>query len=222
MNTYATPTAIEAVLDIPAARVRVVAAERTDTVVDIRPADAGSRRDVQAAGRVEVGYAAGVLRVEAARPVSRLLGSSGQVEVTVHLPAGSRIEARTGAGDFRGVGRLGDVAVDLAQGGITLDETAAAHLTLQDGDVTVGRLGGPARISTQKGDLSVTEAVSGTVTLTTSYGDITVGAARTADASLDAGTTSGRIRNALTSSGTGTALTIHATTTRGDITARSL
>jgi hypothetical protein len=54
--------------------------------------------------------------------------------------------------------------------------------------------------------------------LRTEAGAISVGAAAGVSASLDAGTTLGRIHNALKN----TDLNIHATTAYGDITARSL
>ncbi|MER6202233.1 DUF4097 family beta strand repeat-containing protein, partial [Streptomyces sp. NPDC001586] len=147
---------------------------------------------------------------------------SGSVEVTVQLPAGSRVEAKAASAEFRGVGRLGDVAFEGAQATVKLDETAAAHLTLMAGDVTVGRLGGPAQISTHKGDITIAEALHGTVDLRTQAGDLTIGAARGVSATLDAGTTHGRINNTLRNTdGTTAALTIHATTAYGDITARS-
>lgn len=54
-------------------------------------------------------------------------------------------------------------------------------------------------------------------------GDVSVGAARGVSASLDAGTTFGRVHNTLKNAEGGTAgLHIHATTAHGDITARSL
>jgi DUF4097 and DUF4098 domain-containing protein YvlB len=121
------------------------------------------------------------------------------------------------------VGRLGDVTFDGAQGTVKLDETTGARLTLQAGDILVGRLNGPAQISTQKGGLNIAEATSGTVELRTESGDITIGAARGVPAALDAGTTYGRIHNTLKNTdGADSALTIHATTAHGDITARSL
>ena len=46
-------------------------------------------------------------------------------------------------------------------------------LTLQAGDILIGRLNGPAHISTQTGDLNITETTSGTVELRTESGDIT-------------------------------------------------
>ena len=75
---------------------------------------------------------------------------------------------------------------------------------------------------TVKGDITVTEATHGTLVLRTETGAITVGAAAGVCTALDAGTTVGRIRNALTNTGGTPALTVRATTTVGDITARSL
>ncbi|WP_189594806.1 DUF4097 family beta strand repeat-containing protein, partial [Streptomyces massasporeus] len=152
----------------------------------------------------------------------RVLGHSGSVEVTVQLPAGSRVQAKGAATDLRGVGRLGDVVFDAAQGTVKLDETGSARLTLLAGDITVGRLGGPAEITTQKGDLRIAEAVTGAVALRTEQGDITVAAAHGVSASLDAGTGHGRIHNALKNADGAAGLTFHATTAQGDITARSL
>ncbi|MCX4984307.1 DUF4097 family beta strand repeat-containing protein [Streptomyces sp. NBC_00572] len=223
MQKFAATAAIITVLDIPAGRIQLIAADRDDATVDIRPANPAKSADVKAAEQVSVEYADGVLRIAAAPAKNRLLGDSGSVEVTVQLPAGSRIEAKTAAGDLRGVGRLGDVTFDGAQGTVTLDETATARLTLLAGDITVGRLGGAAEISTQKGDLRITEAVTGSVVLRTESGAITVGAARGVSATLDARTAYGRLHNALTNTdGAAAGLNIHATTSYGDITARSL
>ncbi|WP_086730056.1 DUF4097 family beta strand repeat-containing protein [Streptomyces carpinensis] len=220
---FDTPAPVSAVLDIPAGRIRFIAADRADTTVEILPAGTSKSRDVKAAEQTEVAYGDGVLRIEAQPAKNRFLGPSGSVEVTVQLPAGSRVEAKAALAELRGVGRLGDVVFEGAQASVKLDETASARLTLQAGDVSVGRLGGPAEISAQKGDLHIAEAVRGTVTLRTQQGDISVGAARGVSASLDAGTTHGRIDNALENTDGGAAgLNIHATTAHGDITARSL
>ncbi|MFF3711813.1 DUF4097 family beta strand repeat-containing protein [Streptomyces phaeochromogenes] len=224
MQKFDTPAAISAVLDIPAGRIRFIAADRADTTVEVLPADTSNSRDVKAAEQTEVAYGDdGVLRIEASPAKNRILGHSGSVEVTVQLPVGSRVEAKTAAAEFRGVGRLGDVAFEGAQGSVKLDETASARLTLLAGDVSVGRLGGDAEISTQKGGIHIAEAVRGTVELRTEAGEISVGAARGVSASLDAGTTYGRIDNALKNTdGADAALSIRATTAYGDITARSL
>ncbi|MGA5503634.1 DUF4097 family beta strand repeat-containing protein [Streptomyces umbrinus] len=224
MQKFDTPAAISAVLDIPAGRIRFISADRVDTTVEVLPADTTNSRDVKAAEQTEVAFGDdGVLRIKASPAKNRIVGHSGSVEVTVQLPVGSRVEAKAASAEFRGVGRLGDVAFEGAQGSVKLDETASARLTLLAGDVSVGRLGGDAEISTQKGGIQITEAVRGTVELRTEAGEISVGAARGVSASLDAGTTYGRINNALKNTdGADSALSIRATTAYGDITARSL
>ncbi|MFK4598707.1 DUF4097 family beta strand repeat-containing protein [Streptomyces pristinaespiralis] len=222
MQKFDTPAPVSAIIDIPAGRVQFIAADRTDTTVEVLPADTAKSRDVKAAEQATVAYADGVLRIAAPAARKQYLGPSGSIEVTVQLPAGSRIEATAAAAEFRGVGRFGDVALDGAHGDIKLDEAASVRLTAHAGDVTIGRLGGPADISTQKGHIRINEAAHGTLTLRTEYGDISVDAAHDVSATLDAGTGHGRISNALKNSGGVAALNIHATTSHGDITARSL
>jgi hypothetical protein len=219
MQTFDTPNPITAVLDIPAARVQLIAADRADTVVEVLPADAAKGRDVKAAERTTVEYADGVLRI--VTPVKHeALGASGAIDVTVQLPAGSGVAGKAATAELRGVGRFGDVTHE-AYGEIKLDEAASVKLTAQAGDVLVGRLTGPAEISTMQGDIQITEAVRGKVVLNTQMGNVTVGVASGVSASLDAGTSMGRIANALMNTGAAD-VEIHATTTQGDIAARSL
>ncbi|MEU9716481.1 DUF4097 family beta strand repeat-containing protein [Streptomyces sp. NPDC047976] len=218
MQKFATAAAIAAVLDVPAGNIRFIAADRADTTVEVLPANASKSRDVKAAQETAVEFRDGVLRISAPKK-SQVFGASGSVEVTVQLPAGSSVEAKTASAEFRGVGRLGEVSLESAHGTVKLDEAAGVRLVLAAGDIAVGRLGGSADIRTQKGDLTIAEATGGTVTLRTEHGDISVGAARGTSASLDAGTSYGRISNALRNSGEGAVLTIQATTSYGNITA---
>ncbi|MFD3977533.1 MULTISPECIES: DUF4097 family beta strand repeat-containing protein [Streptomyces] len=221
MQKFDTTAPVTAVLDIPAGRVQFIAADRTDVTVEVRPADSARNRDVKAADRIEVTHGDGVLRIAAPAGGSRILGDSGSVEVTVQLPAGSHVEARSGAAELRGVGRLGDVAFDGAYRRIKIDEAASLRLTAVEGDVEIGRLGGPAEVSTARGDIRIAEATRGTVVLRTQSGDISVTAAAGVSAALDAGTGHGRVSNALKNDGTAE-LDIRATTSHGDITARGL
>ncbi|MGR3937000.1 DUF4097 family beta strand repeat-containing protein [Streptomyces sp. BRA346] len=222
MQTFDTPTPISVVLDIPAGHVRFIAADRTDTTVEVLPADRSKGRDVKVAEQTTVEYGDGVLRIGASAK-NQYFGPSGSLEVTVQLPAGSGVDGKAADAELRGVGRLGDVAFEGAHGSVKLDEAASVRLTTSAGDVTIGRLTGPAEISVAKGDIQITEAVHGTVVLRTQSGDVSVGAAPGVSASLDAGTTYGRIRNALNNTeGADAGLTIHASTSYGDIVARSL
>ncbi|MER5341253.1 DUF4097 family beta strand repeat-containing protein [Streptomyces mirabilis] len=221
MQKFDTPAPISAVLDIPAGRIQFIAADRSDTTVEVLPADPSKSRDTKTAEQTEVTYTDGVLRITTPTPSNQLFGPSGSVEVTVQLPAGSRIEAKTAGAELRVVGRLGDIAFEGAYRQIKIDEAARVRLTATDGDIEIGRLGGSAEISTARGDIRITEAARGTVELRTQSGDISVGAAAGVSATLDADTAYGRISNALKNDGT-TELDIRATTSRGDITARSL
>ncbi|WP_406841195.1 DUF4097 family beta strand repeat-containing protein [Streptomyces sp. AHU1] len=241
MQKFDTPAPVSAIIDIPAGRIRFIAADRADTTVEVLPADASKGRDVKAVEQTEVSYGDGVLRVGIPGARNRVLGSSGSVEVTVQLPAGSRVEAKAAAAELRGVGRLGDVVLEGGHRSVELDEADSVRVTGLDADVTVGRLNGSAEISTQKGDLDITQAAPGTLTLSTQAGDITVGraapgtltlstqkgditvdAAPGVSATLDAGTALGRISNTLKNAGDTPALTIRATTAHGDIVAGSL
>jgi DUF4097 and DUF4098 domain-containing protein YvlB len=143
------------------------------------------------------------------------------VEVTVQLPTGSRVEAETASCELRVVGRLGDLDFAGAYRQIKIDEAAHVRLTAIDGDVEIGRLTGPAEITTPRGDIRIAEAGAGAVVLRTQSGSISVTAAPGVSATLDADTGYGRISNSLKNDGTPT-LAIRATTSHGDITARSL
>ncbi|MZD06026.1 DUF4097 family beta strand repeat protein [Streptomyces sp. SID5785] len=221
MQKFATTAPVAASLSVPAGRIQLIAADRTDATVDVRPADPKNKRDVRAAEEMLVSYADGTLRITDPAPKNRAFGPSGSVEVTVQLPAGSPVTVEAADAELRGVGRLGDVALEAARAAVKLDETSAARITVAAGDITLGRLTGPARVRTRMGDITVTDAARGDLDLETAKGDITVATAPGTDATLDAGTSYGRVANSLTYSGGTPAVTVRATTAYGDITARS-
>ncbi|WP_326741044.1 DUF4097 family beta strand repeat-containing protein [Streptomyces sp. NBC_01022] len=222
MQKFETPAPVRAILDIPAGRVRVVAAEQADTTVDILPADASRKRDVKTAEKTTTVYDDGVLRIETPANSSHF-SLDGALDVTIHLPAGSRIEAKAGSAEFHTAGPLGHVAFHGAHSTTKIDHAAGLELTANAGNVTVGYLGGDGEVSVTQGDITIAEAVHGTLTLRTVSGNVTVAAARTTSATLDATTTHGRIHNSLANAqGPRPDLTIHATTTNGNITARTL
>jgi len=220
MQTFTTPAPISAILTIPAGRIRVTATSQDSTTVQVSPADPSKSRDVKLAGQITVGYSDGTLQVTAP-PGHKILGSTGAVEVEVRLPAGSGVRATAASAQLTTEGPLGDVAFDSSQATVTVEQAATARLTTVDGDITVGRVDGDAEIRTVKGDIVVSEAASGTVVLHTQAGAISVGVPAGVSATLDAGTTVGRIQNTLKNTGS-PALTIRATTTVGDITASSM
>ncbi|MBP2350622.1 hypothetical protein JOF29_001705 [Kribbella aluminosa] len=220
MSTFNTPKAISAVLNIPAGRIQFVAAERTDTAVQVRPLDPSKGRDVKAAEATQVEYADGVLRITVVTK-NQYFGPSGSLAVQVELPAGSQVEVKAASAELQTTGTLGAVVVESSHGSINLADVASARVTTVAGDVSIGHLNGPAEVRTSKGDIRIAEAVQGALELRTDVGEIEVGAAAGVSAALDAGTTTGRISNSLKNSETAQ-LTIQATTTVGDIVAHSL
>ncbi len=161
MQNFATPAPISAVVEIPAGRVQLIAADRADTTVEVRPTNPAKNRDVQTAEQTTVTFPDGVLQIRTAEPHNKLVGHAGSVEVTVQLPAGSALEGKSDAAELRAVGRLGDVAFDGAYQQIKVDEAETLRLTSIEGYVEVGRLTGPAEITTARGDIRVAEAANG-------------------------------------------------------------
>ncbi|TCC42403.1 DUF4097 family beta strand repeat-containing protein [Kribbella speibonae] len=222
MPNFTTPEPISAVLDIPAGSIQLTAGDGAETIVEVQPANAAKSRDVKAAEATTVEYADGVLRITVVAK-NQYFGPSGAVAVTVQLPAGSQAEVKAASAEIRATGRLGDVTVESAQGPIDLEDVASARITSSASDVSVGRLNGPAEIRTSKGDIRIAEAVRGNLVLRTDVGEVEVGAAAESSATLNAATATGRIDNALKNTeGAAAELTIHATTSVGDIVARSL
>ena len=220
MQTFATPAPITAVLDIPAGRIQVIAADRTDTTIEVRPANPAKNRDTRTAEQTTATYTDGVLQITATAPGRQLLGP-GSLEVTIQVPTGSSVRAKAASTELRAVGRLGDVDFEGAYRHIKIDEAASLRLSAVDGDVEIGRLTGPGHITTARGSITIAEAARGTLELRTQMGDITLGATPGVSAALNAGTGHGRVHNALKNNGT-TELDIRATTGQGNITARSL
>ena len=222
MQNFATPGPVSVVLEIPAGAVRLVATERTDTVVDVQPADASKKRDVKAAEQTAIAFQDGVLSVTTAES-HRVLGGSGALHVTIELPVGSRLDGKAGAAELHTTGRLGDVAFDGGYTVVSIEEAAGAVLKVHTGDVAINCLTGSAQVRNGKGDITIAEAHAGQVELRADMGNLSVTAAPGVSATLDADTAKGRITNTLRNTeGAAAGLAVKATTSHGDITAASL
>ena len=174
MPTFATPRAIAAVIDMPAGRIEIRAADRTDTVVDVRPTDPGSDADVQAVDQVRVDLSDGRLSVTAPKSRFRsLFRRPPSVDVTLDLPTDSRVDV-SGWADIRTDGRLGDSTFDTAAGTVRIAETGRLKLRTAAGDVSVARAVGHADVITASGKVRIGE-IDGTAVVKTSNGDITLG-----------------------------------------------
>jgi hypothetical protein len=177
MPTFATPEPISAVIDVVSGDVRVTASERRDTVVDVQPTDPANRDDVRAAERTRVHFAGGHLIIKAPKLRSWAPRSDGgSLDVTVELPAGSRVHGAGQLADFRCDGPLGEVRIKTGLGAVQLDEVGTLVLKSGTGDVSVDRVTGDADVATGSGDVRVRELASSAV-IKNSNGDTWVGTA---------------------------------------------
>ena len=175
MPSFDTPEPISATAHVDAGSIRFTAGDRPDTVVEVRPRDPKRDQDVRAAEQTEVTYASGVLTVRTPSSATSS-GRTGTVDVTVELPAGSRVDMTGSWAQVLGEGRLGEVRVKTSCGDVRLDATGPLQLTASHGSITVDRIEGTAEITTSSGSLRV-GTVDGPAVLKNSHGTTTVGAA---------------------------------------------
>ena len=92
MPTFATPKPITVSIELSVGDVRIVASDRTDTIVQVRPTDDSREVDVRDAEQTRVEQTPDGLVVKTPRPRGLgLLGKPGSVDVTIELPAGSSV-----------------------------------------------------------------------------------------------------------------------------------
>ena len=173
-HTFDSSEAISIELDVEYGGVRIIASERTTTVVDVRPASEGRRADIDAVERTRVQFSGGRLEVRAPKPrgLSRFI-RPGAIDLIMQVPAGSQVRGHTAYLDFDAEGRLGDCFIKTAYGTLRVEEAGSLTLQTSAGNVTAGRATGPVEISSSSGDLRLGET-SAPATLKTSSGDIRV------------------------------------------------
>ncbi|GAA3010916.1 DUF4097 family beta strand repeat-containing protein [Actinokineospora diospyrosa] len=190
MPTFATPEPISVTLELGVVgEVLIVATDRTDTVVQVRPSDDSDESDVKAVSQVRVEYANGTLLVKG--PKARAFDFSRKtrsVEVTIELPSGSRISGEVQVGGLRGEGLLGETRFKSSTGNVRLERTGLLRLDTAAGHITVGRAAGNAEIHTGSGKIAVGE-VDGTAIVKNSNGgteiDVVTGDVRVRSANGD-------------------------------------
>ncbi|MEV7555743.1 DUF4097 family beta strand repeat-containing protein [Amycolatopsis sp. NPDC089917] len=177
MPSFATPEPILADLEPIVGSVRIVAGDRADTVVEVAPMDENNDSDVDAARRTVVDFSGGTLTIRA--PKMRLLDFSHRtrsIDVTIELPAGSRVQGSTGLGDLTVTGRIGSCRYKSGTGHIRLDHTGEVKLHSASGSIVVGHVDGNADISTSSGRVEV-GVITGTAVVKNSNGSTTIGTA---------------------------------------------
>lgn len=175
MTTFDSRGPISVNLEIGVGEIRMIAGDRTDTVVEVRPADPAKKGDVLAAQQTSVDYSDGALRIKSHKGWRQytFLSGADAIQVVIELPAGSTIASETGVGTFHATGRFGDVRHKSGAGDVQIDEAADLRLRTGAGDVIVGRAS-RCDIATGSGAVRI-GAVDGPAVVKNSNGDTEIG-----------------------------------------------
>lgn len=166
MTIFETPQPIAVVVDVSVrADILIVAGNRTDTVVNVRPRDATRALDIKVAEQTTVDYTDGRLQVRL-RPQRRhsWFGDGGAVDITVEVPIGCSLELKSGMGDLRCEGEFGSAELKTEMGHVHLDHCTELRVHTGMGDVTVERVAGRAEIKTGSGKIRIRE-IDGTASV---------------------------------------------------------
>jgi putative adhesin len=175
MPAFETSGPISATIDVVVGDVRITAGDGAAAVIDVRPSDASSDEDVKAAERTRVEFADEHLLVKAPKLRNFLPRShGGSIDVTIELPAGSKVRGAGQMTDFASTGRLGDSHIRTGMGTVQLDEVSATNVKTGIGDITVERATGHAELISGSGDVRAGE-LGATAVIKNSNGDTWVG-----------------------------------------------
>jgi hypothetical protein len=177
MPTFDTAEPISVTAEFGVGDLRVAAADRTDTIVEVRPSDPTRKADVAAAEQTRVDYANGALEVRAPKGW-RYIGprkDSGSVDIVIELPSGSHLRGSAGMSPLHSTGRLGDCSYNTGLGDVQIAEALALEIKTGLGDISVDNVAGPAEVKTGSGAVRI-GTIAGAAVIRNSNGDSWVGA----------------------------------------------
>lgn len=176
MPTFDTPEPISVTVELGVGDLRIVASDRTDTMVEVRPSDAAKKADVTAAEQTRVEYVGGRLLIKAPKSWRQFTwrGGGESIDVQVELPAGSHLRGETGVAALRCQGRLGECRYKTGVGDIQLERAGAVQLRTGAGDLNVGTADGDAELSTGSGSVRI-DRIDGAAVVKNSNGDTWIG-----------------------------------------------
>lgn len=229
MPTFQTPGPIGVRIEAGGGSVRLVATERADTVVAVRPCDESRSSDVWAAEHTRVDFRDGKLAITGTkRGLPRFLG--GDIDIEIALPAGSRLHVSVTSASMRADGEFADVRFAGASGEVEIDTVTgkikaasgsgsfrlhcvvgSASIVTASGNVTIGDLDGNLRFKAASGSLTV-DRLCGSLKSRTASGSVDVAAAVRGEVS--AHTSSGDVAVGVVE---GTAARLDITTGSGEV-----
>ncbi len=194
MPTFETPEPIAVRIEAADGSIRLIASDRSDTAVEVRPRDESRSSDVWAAEHTRVDFRDGKLVVSGAKrglPLFR----GGAIDLEIALPSRSRLHAALASADMRAEGEFadfrlasasGDVEVDSVTGKLKAANTSGSYtvhavegyasIATASGDVTIGNLDGDLKFKAASGSLTV-DRLRGRVKSRTASGPVAITAA---------------------------------------------
>jgi len=188
MPTFGTPAPISVSLELGVGSAEIVASDREDTVVEVRPTNPARKVDLGAAEQTRVSYSDGTLTVKAPKNWRHLVWSEGgSVDVKIELPSGSKLRGEAALGELRVIGPsgpalvrvgglLGECTLKVGAGDIQVSQAGPLQLRTGAGDITVEQAVGQSDMTTGSGTVRVSRA-DGAAVIKNSNGDVWVGEA---------------------------------------------
>jgi hypothetical protein len=173
MPTFATLTPIDLAITLPAGRIDVIAGDTTETTVTVSPTNPAKGVDRRAAHETRVEFDGVRLTITGPKPHFSLLGPFESLDVTVELPAGSRLTADIGGG-VRTVGSLGATRIKSSMGFVDVETTGDLWLRAGHGNVALGKATGEIEITADHGQIRI-GSVGGDAILKASHGSVVIG-----------------------------------------------
>lgn len=176
MPTFATPAPISVTVELGVGDLRIVASDRTDTIVEVRPSDHAKKTDVTAAGQTRVELDGGRLLIKAPKGWRQWTprGGGESIDVEVALPSGSDLRVTAAVATLRCTGRLGECNLTTGVGEIRVDQAGPVQVKTGAGDITVERAVGHLGLATASGAVQI-GSIDGTAEIKTSGGDTWIG-----------------------------------------------
>jgi DUF4097 and DUF4098 domain-containing protein YvlB len=169
---------VEARISLPSGTVRVAATQTSTVTISLVPARhvGNTRAAEQLIEDTEVSFEGGRLTVQVPKRVH--IRGSESLDLTLEVPEGSALDARTASADLQVSGDLGALTVDTASGDVTAARISGqAGITTASGDVRLAEAAGDTRLKTASGDVTIQRA-DGELIVNSASGDVRIGQAR--------------------------------------------
>ncbi|MEV0650515.1 DUF4097 family beta strand repeat-containing protein [Phytomonospora sp. NPDC050363] len=164
--------------------------ERESVHVDVAPHNANDHHAREAAEATEVNFDGDTLILRTPEAgIGWLFKRLPSLRITVRVPVGSNVRAKSASADVTLRGRAGKVTITAASGSIHVAEAGEVNANSGSGDVKIVSSDGHVHANTASGDVEIDRA-SGEITARSASGDVRIGEARD---SVSATTASGDV-----------------------------